>query len=249
MFDLYEQGLGTHAIANKAGRSTHTVHSVLTHRGTRPLPERNTEPADEGSAADTGGRRRRRGKRDDAGTPDRGGDMSEALAAKLEPKIIEACAEFIRSDPETLRQVVGSIMGVKIPRKTLDDMVMETIGDDPKLRREWAETRLLQMKRNGRSEMDIFEEGLDMYLKLAQELTKGVWPHVVNNAVVSGEVQQTLLGLAGLWKGPAPKAEETQTAPTLGPDSAPQEAILPAAQQEPGPSAMDSSVSAVDEAA
>jgi len=232
MFDLYEQGLGTHAIANKAGRSTHTVHSVLTHRGTRPLPERNTEPADEGSAADTGGRRRRRGKRDDAGTPDRGGDMSEALAAKLEPKIIEACAQFIRSDPETLRQVVGSIMGVKIPRKTLDDMVMETIGDDPTLRREWAETRLQQMKRNGRTEMDIFGEGLDMYLKLAQELTKGAWPHVVNNAVVSGEVQQTLLGLAGLWKGPAPKAEETQTAPTLGSGSPAQDDVPPPSSPE-----------------
>ena len=36
MFDLYEQGLGIHAIANKTGRSTHTVHSVLTQRGTRP---------------------------------------------------------------------------------------------------------------------------------------------------------------------------------------------------------------------
>jgi len=171
--DLYEQGLGTHAIANKTGRSTHTVHSVLTHRGTRPLPERNPEPIDEESDSRTGGggRRRRRGKRDDAGTTDRGGDMSEALAAKLEPKIIEACAQFIRSDPETLRQVVGSIMGVKIPRKTLDDMVMETIGDDPILRREWAETRLQQMKRNGRTEMDIVEEGLDIYLKLAQELS------------------------------------------------------------------------------
>ena len=33
MFDLYGQGLGTHAIAKKIGRSTHTVHSVLT----RPL--------------------------------------------------------------------------------------------------------------------------------------------------------------------------------------------------------------------
>ena len=138
MFDLYGQGLGTHAIAAKTGRSTHTVHSVLTHCGTRPLPERDTEVAQEGSGRRTGGgaRRRRRGKRDDAGTPDRGGDMSEALAAKLEPKIIEACAQFIRSDPETLRQVVGSIMGVKIPRKTLDDMIMETIGDDCQGRRE-----------------------------------------------------------------------------------------------------------------
>ena len=123
-------------------------------------------------------------------------------------------------------------MGVKIPRKTLDDMVMETIGDDPTLRREWAETRLQQMKRNGRTEMDIFGEGLDMYLKLAQELTKGAWPRVVNNAVVSGEVQQTLLGLASLWKGEAPKAEETQGAPTLGPDSAAQGATPPVVQQD-----------------
>ena len=51
MFDLYEQGLGTHSIAKKIGRSTHTVHSVLTQRGTRTLPERNTEVAQEGSEA------------------------------------------------------------------------------------------------------------------------------------------------------------------------------------------------------
>ena len=134
MFDLYEQGLGTHAIANKTGRSTHTVHSVLTHRGTRSLPERNTDAAQEGSDS-RGGRRGRRRKRDDAGTADRGGDMSEAIAAKLEAKILEAWPDLVKSDPELLRQVVGSVMGVKIPRKTLDDMVMETIGDDPTLRR------------------------------------------------------------------------------------------------------------------
>ena len=91
---------------------------------------------------------------------------------------------------------------------------------------------LQQMKRNGRTEMDIVGEGLDMYLKLAQELTKGAWPHVVNNAVVSGEVQQTLLGLAGLWKGPAPKAEETQTAPTLGSGSPAQDDVPPPSSPE-----------------
>ncbi len=233
MFDLYEQGLGTHAIANKTGRSTHTVHSVRTRRGTRPLPERNPEAVDEESDSRTGGggRRGKRGKRDDAGTPDRGGDMSEALAAKLEPKIIEACAQFIRSDPETLRQVVGSIMGVKIPRKTLDDMVMETIGDDPTLRREWAETRLQQMKRNGRTEMDIVGKGLDMLLKILQESERAAWPQVVNNGVVTGEFRETLLGLASLWKGQTTPTEETQGAPTLGPDNAGQGAILPAAQK------------------
>tara|TARA_B100000809_G_scaffold12662_1_gene11641 strand:+ start:345 stop:575 length:231 start_codon:yes stop_codon:yes gene_type:complete len=44
MFDLYEQGLGTHAIAKKTGRSTHTVHSVLTNRGTRLLPNETRSP-------------------------------------------------------------------------------------------------------------------------------------------------------------------------------------------------------------
>jgi len=234
MFDLYGQGLGTHAIANKTGRSTHTVHSVLTHRGTRSLPARNTEVAQEGSDSRTGGggRRRRRGKRDDAGTTDRGRDMSEALAAKLEPTIIEACAQFIRSDPETLRQVVGSIMGVKIPRKTLDDTVMETIGDDPTLRREWAETRLQQMKRNGRTEMDIVGEGLDMLLKILQESERAAWPRVVNNGVVTGEFRETLLGLGSLWKGQAPKSEGGQSEPSLGPDNAAQGAIPPVVQQD-----------------
>jgi hypothetical protein len=244
MFDLYAQGLGTHAIANKTGRSTHTVHSVLTHRGTQPLPERNPEPIEEEPAGrtDGGGRRRRRGKRQDTGTPEGEGDMAGALMEKLGPQILEACSELLKSDPETLRQVVGSIMGVKIPRKTLDDMVMETIGDDPTLRREWAETRLQQIKRNGRTEMDIVGEGLDMLLKILQESERAAWPQVVNNGVVTGEFQQTLLGLASLWKGQAPKAEEGQSAPTLGPDSPAQDAVPPAAQQERGPSPVDGSV-------
>ena len=44
-------------------------------------------------------------------------------------------------------------------------------------------------------------------------------------------------------------AAEGQSTPTLGPDSAAQDAVPPAAQQEQGLSAMDGSVSAVDEAA
>ena len=88
------------------------------------------------------------------------------------------------------------------------------------------------MKRNGRSEMDIFGEGLDIYLKLAQELTKDAWPRVVNNGVVTGEFRETLLGLASLWKGDAPKAEETQSVPTFGPDSSAQGAIPPVVRQD-----------------
>ena len=130
-------------------------------------------------------------------------------------------------------------MGVKIPRKTLEDMVMETIGDDPKLRREWAETRLQQIKRNGRTEMDIVGEGLDMLLKILQESERAAWPQVVNNGVVTGEFRETLLGLAGLWKGQTTAAAEGQIAPTLGPDSAAQDAIPSVVQQDQGGSSGD----------
>ena len=111
-------------------------------------------------------------------------------------------------------------------------MIMETIGDDPILRRELAETRLQQIKRNGRADMDIVGEGLDMLLKILQESERAAWPRVVNNGVVTGEFRETLLGLASLWKGQAPKAEETQSAPVLGPDSAAKDAIPPVVQQD-----------------
>ena len=161
--------------------------------------------------------------------------MSESIAAKLEAKILESWPDLVKSEPELLRQVVGSIMGVKIPRKTLDDRVMETIGDDPTLRREWAETRLQQMKRNGRTEMDIVGEGLDMLLKILQESERAAWPRVVNNGVVTGEFRETLLGLAGLWKGLEPPERENQSEPDLGHGGSIREAIPPSTQEDQGP--------------
>ena len=145
----------------------------------------------------------------------------------------------MKSDPELFRQVVGSIMGVNIPRKTLDDMVMETIGDDPTLRREWAETRLQQMKRNGRTEMDIVGEGLDMLLKILQESERAAWPRVVNNGEVTGEFRETLLGLGSLWKGQTTAAAEGQSAPTLGSGGPARDAIPPVVQQDQGASTGD----------
>ena len=118
----------------------------------------------------------------------------------------------------------------------MDDIVIETIGDDPTLRLEWAETRLQQMKRNDRTEMDILGEGLDMLLKILQESERVAWPRVVNNGVMTREFRETLLGLGSLWKGQVPKAEENQSAPVLGSDSPVGEAIPPVGQQDRGPS-------------
>ena len=82
---------------------------------------------------------------------------------------------------------------------------------DPVLRREWAEARLQDIKRNGRSELAIVGEGLELVIRVVRELEKGAWPRVVSEAVTSGELRGTLLGLAGVLKEGSPAPDEGST--------------------------------------
>ena len=82
---------------------------------------------------------------------------------------------------------------------------------DPVLRREWAEARLQDIKRNGRSELDIVGEGLELVIRVVRELEKGARPRVVSEAVTSGELRGTLLGLAGVLKEGSPAPDEGST--------------------------------------
>ena len=209
MFELYEQGLGTHAIAKKTGRSTHTVYGVLTHRNTRSLPERTVRPVPgAGKTRDTKTGKRKPEKEDTA-NPSAAQNIEGRLLEKLEPQLERIYGKLLREDPVVARQILGSVLGVKIPQKTIDDLIMETIVGDPVLRREWAEARIQDIKRNGRSELDIVGEGLELVLRVVRELEKGAWPRVVSEAVTSGELTKTILGLAGVLKEGSPAAEKS----------------------------------------
>ena len=211
MFELYEQGLGTYAIAKKTGRSTHTVYGVLTHRNTRSLPERTVRPGPEaGKTRDTKAGKRKRG-REDTAKPSAAKGLEVRLLEKLEPQLERAYGELLRKDPVVARQILGSVLGVKISEKTIDDLVTETIAGDQVLRREWAEARLQGIKRNGRSELDIVGEGLDLVIRVVRELEKGAWPRVVSEAVTSGELKETILGLASVLKEGSPTPDEGST--------------------------------------
>jgi len=48
-------------------------------------------------------------------------------------------------------------------------------------------------------------------LRVVRELEKGAWPRVVSEAVTSGELRETLLGLAGVSKEGSPAAEKGST--------------------------------------
>ena len=122
----------------------------------------------------------------------------------------------MREDPVVARQILGAVLGVKISEKTIDDLVTETIAGDQILRRELAEARLQDIKRNGRSELDIVGEGLELVLRVVRELGKGAWPRVVSEAVTSGELKETLLGLVGVLKEGSPAPDEGSTDDPVG---------------------------------
>ena len=93
MFALYEQGHGTHAIASRMGRSTHTVYGVLTHRSTRPLPERpvTRDARTPGTKTD-----KRNREREDTAKPSAAQNIEVRLLEKLEPQLERAYGELLR---------------------------------------------------------------------------------------------------------------------------------------------------------
>ena len=59
--------------------------------------------------------------------------------------------------------------------------------------------------------MDIVGEGLYLVIRVVRELEKGAWPRVVSEAVTSGELKETILGLAGVLKEGSPTPDEAIT--------------------------------------
>ena len=127
-------------------------------------------------------------------------DPSDAFLKKIEPQLLKACTELLNSDPEVVKQIAASLLGTRFPRKTLDEIAIEGIAEDPVLRRQLAEAHLSNMKHNGRSEMDIVGDGLEMLIKLARELDRGAWAKVAGDAITSGEVRETLVNLVSPLK-------------------------------------------------
>ena len=119
-----------------------------------------------------------------------------------------AHGELLREDPVVARQILGSVLGVKIPQRTIDDLVTETIAGDPVLRREWAGARLQDIKRNGRSELDTVGEGLELVISVRPGARERGLAAGVSEVVTSGELRETLLGLAGVLKEGSPAAEK-----------------------------------------
>lgn len=205
MRTLYRQGHSIHWIAAEMARSSRTVHLKLTNNGTQPLPERDLDSDSAVPRPKKDGRRRRKRHQQTAAQKPAGQfDFAKAFMSKSGPQLLEASLNLLERDPDFARQIVEAVMGVKLPKKSLDDIAQEVITSDPVLRRRWAEANLEHMIRGGRTDMDILKEGMELLIPLAKELNRDSWPRVVRDIGVSGELSR----IAGLWKAAMSQDEQ-----------------------------------------
>ena len=198
MRTLYRQGHSIHGIAKETTRSSRTVYQRLTNNGTKPLPERDLDSDSAVPRPKKDGRRRRKRHQQTAAQKPAGQfDFARAFMAKAGPQLLEASLNRLGKDPDFARQIVEGVTGVKLPKKSLDDIAQEVITSDPVLRSRWAEAHLDHMIRGGRTDMDILKEGMELLIPLAKELNRDTWPGVVRALGVSGEISR----IAELLKG------------------------------------------------
>ena len=194
VLSLRQQGMSVHGIARDIGRSSRTVHNILSEYGTREIPPRGQPPSAEGPSDPSGiprspRRWRYRSKPSSGRTDERGPPRRLALKNKL----FEVAARHIHDDPEMARQVVAAHLGITLPapsKPSMDDIVLKEISENAELRREWAEQYLQRMNKNRRTELDILGEGVTLILSCAEYMNKGRWPEAVKELIKSGDVSK-----------------------------------------------------------
>ena len=211
-FALRRQGLSVNAIATEMGRSSRTVYEVLTDRRSQSLPAPLSVggESNRGGAEDSPPRRGRRRVHSDERRAETGEGLRASLLKRIEPILVEAVSDRLKHDHALAVELVAGLCGVSIPQKSLDDFALEEIKNDPELRRQWAESYLERMKRNGRTEMDIAREALDMVLEVGGRLAEGRWSNVAKEAITSGELRRTIVESVSAF-GSLDHSEATQT--------------------------------------
>jgi len=105
--------------------------------------------------------------------------------------------EVIKDNDEYILRFFGNQYGMKIPKKTIDDIVREGIRNNPDLKRQVADDYLVRRRRMGRTETEIAGEVLDLAMKFADIMVRGRWTDVAEKAITSGEIRKIIEVLRG----------------------------------------------------
>lgn len=212
MLELRQRGQSVHAIARTMSRSSRTVHQVLTKRDTQPLPHPEEPLEDSEISEQKEGSRQKNRRRKSDGNFIRGGEgVAESFLREFGPTLNRLVFEAMKGNDDLVLQLFANQTGVKIPKKTVDDIVHKEIKNTPDLRRQVAEDYLERRRRMGRTETEIAGEILDLAIKIAGIMERGRWPDVVEKAVTSGEIGKIL----EIWRGKESPEPQTLPGPTL----------------------------------
>lgn len=229
VLELRSSGLSIHAIATELDRSSRTIHLIINEHGMASTDygadEENLETPDAGG--DENRVRRRKSQ------PMSHDDFLE----RISPTLLDRLPGFIEEHPEVLEQFIYKSAGLRPPGHSLDDEIRREIASFPELRRRLAENWLMQKERQGRTELQIVEEGLNMLIRLAELTHRGDWAKAAKSLAESGELSKTAIGLIEGLRG-----LRSQTAPEPGIDrTLPTEVVKKKVQSPPHVSARDKS--------
>lgn len=194
MFRMRRQGGSVHDIAKHLGRSSRTVHEILTGGGKHPMPRRGAELQGDrtGINDDSVGRSRRRRRRKSKDAPGNGDDIWQSMFQKIKPILVQAGLDLLQNNPEFAQQLVASHYGVKIPKKTPDDIIFEHIKASPELLHRLAENYVERQAPKRKSDIENAAEVLDLAVTIAKQMAQGRWADVAETAVETGEFRKTV---------------------------------------------------------
>ena len=188
---LRKEGLTTLDLSHKLGRSTRTINNVLRKHG---MNERQ-EPT-----------RRKRGGRLEEGQgegrpPQRSTphDFRQIILGRLLGANLEAFESYFEEHPEILEAALYQAMGLRAPRHTfegdMDSWLLREGEENPAFRKRIVDWKLEQMVRGGRTEMDIFGEGMEKFLRfvelmqdIASRWPQHSWPKAFEELAKTGEL-------------------------------------------------------------
>lgn len=140
MLELRKQGQSVHNIAGTMDRSSRTVHQVLTKRGTQPLPDPGEQSGDAEPSEHEAINRRKNHRRRSGGNFARGEEEpADSFLREYGPTLNRLAFEAMKDNEEATLQCFANQYGMKMPKKTVDDIVIEEIKNSPDLKRQVAD--------------------------------------------------------------------------------------------------------------
>ena len=209
---LRNDGYTIREIADQVGRSTKTIHDVLVKSGINMSREKTEERLVESAPEEN----KSESKGEEA-------DFEEQIFDAMGPILMKQIGEFLAENPQVAKAYIYKRYGLKEPAPpTVDEIFLKEVLDSPDLKLRYAENRLQQIERGGRTEFEMVSEWLLLIFSVARTMRDGDWVKVLEAFATSGELTKVVEALTSVIssRGKAQTAQPTADGQESVPDAA-----------------------------